>query len=151
MVIITDLNCIRNWDPDMTFGSSSCPDVTMVSSGITGHPIHYSPCENNTLRWPHVSVGYLTPGICKDHGGHGSHEHQRRSWLLLGTDTDMVHRHSLGPISTMASCSSAGHPDLHDIGLPWSPDTNIVTGDHPDPGLLYSLWWDHGLCTSTQN
>lgn len=97
------------------------------------------------------SVGYLTPGFCKDPGGHESHEHQPRSWLLLGTDPDMAHRHSLGPISTMALCSIAGYPDLHNIGLAWSPDTNIATGDHSDTGLLYSLMWGHGLCTSTQN
>lgn len=85
------------------------------------------------------SVGYLTLGICKDSGGHESHEQQPRPWLLLGTDPDMAHRHSLGLISTMTSCSRAGYPDLLDIGLAWSPDTNIATGDYPYPGLLYSL------------
>lgn len=133
--MITDPNCIRNWDPDMTFRSSSCSDVTMVSCGITVHPIHYSPCENKTLRHPHVLSWLSNPrtlvvmGAMNINPDHGCCWAQTQTW-----PTDTVWAQS-PPWPHVA-----GHPDLHDIGLAWFPDTNIATGDHPYPGLLYSLF-----------
>lgn len=67
----TNPSCHRTTDSDMAFSSNMGPDVTMTSSGSTGHSVHYVPPQQRSSSWS--LMGAQTKDICLAFGGNLGH------------------------------------------------------------------------------
>lgn len=145
-----------------SFAFGACSPIPMVRGGsisleCRGSAFHWSfqqgarsatpwqVMRRTCSTWPHLT--YVVP---MTHWDNMSHEHQIRTWLLLGPKHGHGPWYQPGFRDPMAPCGSTGHPSPHGSG-----NGNALRHQYGQiwgSKTMHScvLWWYHGSHPSTQ-